>query len=257
MSRARLARRRSPRCWRSAAAPALAHETLHEVERGKAIAVKAYFADGEVLAYTAYEVYSPADPKIPYQKGRTDRSGWLAFVPDAPGKWRVKVDRRDRPRARRRGRRRGPGGAGDRRRPRAVSSAAFVLRPLARARRHRRRLRRAVLRLPPEGDQRREARPLPPPPLAARRSPRRPRWRTTAPPRSAASASRGRAPRSTPPRRCRWAQGTLFVLLKSERASFRQRDGFTDQKSYSSFNTLALGYGVTPWLSAFVFQPYN
>jgi nickel transport protein len=73
------------------AMPAAAHETLHEVARGKAIAVKAYFVDGEVLAYTAYEVFSPTDPRIPYQKGRTDRSGWLAFVPDAPGKWRVKV----------------------------------------------------------------------------------------------------------------------------------------------------------------------
>lgn len=75
----------------SLAAPALAHETLHEIQRGRAIAVKAFFADGEVLAYTPYEVYSPADPGIPYQKGRTDRSGWLAFVPDAPGRWRVKV----------------------------------------------------------------------------------------------------------------------------------------------------------------------
>lgn len=74
-----------------AAGPALAHETLYEVSRGNAVSVKAYFADGEVLAYTAYEVYSPADPKIPYQKGRTDRSGWLAFVPDAPGKWRVRI----------------------------------------------------------------------------------------------------------------------------------------------------------------------
>ncbi|MFT3916680.1 MAG: hypothetical protein QM704_22145 [Anaeromyxobacteraceae bacterium] len=75
----------------AAAAPALAHEVLHEVERGRAIAVKAYFADGEVLAYTPYEVYSPADRKLPHQKGRTDRGGWLAFVPDAPGKWQVKV----------------------------------------------------------------------------------------------------------------------------------------------------------------------
>jgi nickel transport protein len=73
------------------AAPAAAHETLHEIQRGNAIAVKAFFVDGEVLGYTAYEVYSPADPKIPYQKGRTDRNGWLAFVPDAPGKWRVRV----------------------------------------------------------------------------------------------------------------------------------------------------------------------
>jgi len=68
-----------------------AHEVLHSIERGKAIAVKAFFADGEVLAYTEYQVFSPADPRIPYQKGRTDRSGYLAFVPDAPGAWRVKV----------------------------------------------------------------------------------------------------------------------------------------------------------------------
>ena len=74
-----------------AAAPARAHEILHAIERGRAIAVKAYFADGEVLAYTEYQVFSPADPKIPYQKGRTDRSGYLAFVPDAPGKWRVVI----------------------------------------------------------------------------------------------------------------------------------------------------------------------
>ncbi len=52
-------------------------------------------------------------------------------------------------------------------------------------------------------------------------------------------------------------QGTAFALLKSEYAGFRQRPGFTDQKRYSSFNTLAAGYGLTPWLSAFVFQPYS
>jgi nickel transport protein len=74
-----------------AAPAASAHEVLHSVERNRAVAVRAYFADGEVLAYAQYEVYSPADPKIPHQKGRTDRSGWLAFVPDAEGTWRVKV----------------------------------------------------------------------------------------------------------------------------------------------------------------------
>ena len=77
----------------AALAPAAArgHEVLHEIERGRAIAVKARFADGEALAYTQYEIYSPADPRIPHQKGRTDRNGWLSFVPDAPGKWRVKI----------------------------------------------------------------------------------------------------------------------------------------------------------------------
>ena len=69
----------------------LAHEVLHQVERGRAVAVRAYESDGESLAHAAYEVYSPADPGTPHQSGRTDRSGWLAFVPDVPGQWRVKV----------------------------------------------------------------------------------------------------------------------------------------------------------------------
>jgi nickel transport protein len=70
---------------------ASAHEVLQTVARDKAIALRVYFPDGEALAYDAYEIYSPADPSLPHQKGRTDRNGWLAFVPDAAGKWRVKV----------------------------------------------------------------------------------------------------------------------------------------------------------------------
>ncbi len=68
-----------------------AHEILHEVQRGRAVALRAFFPDGEPLAYVQAEVYSPADPKIPHWKGRTDRNGWLAFVPDVAGKWRVRV----------------------------------------------------------------------------------------------------------------------------------------------------------------------
>ncbi len=73
------------------AAPAPAHEVLHEVQRGRAVAVRAYESDGEALAGAAYRVFSPADPGVPFLEGRTDRSGWLAFVPDAPGPWRVQV----------------------------------------------------------------------------------------------------------------------------------------------------------------------
>jgi nickel transport protein len=110
------------------AAPAAAHETLHEIRRGQAIALKASFADGEVLAYTPFEVYSPADPKLPWLKGRTDRAGWLAFLPDVPGRWRVKVIEST-----------GHGldlevdataGAGETGGAPAAGSLAFVLRPL-------------------------------------------------------------------------------------------------------------------------------
>ena len=72
-------------------AAARAHEVLHEVQRGRAVAVHAWFPDGESLAYVQAEVFSPADEKIPTWKGRTDRNGWLAFVPDVPGKWRVRI----------------------------------------------------------------------------------------------------------------------------------------------------------------------
>lgn len=68
-----------------------AHEVLHEVERNRAVALRAYFSDGEVLAHAQYQVYSPGDPGSPFQEGRTDRDGWLAFVPATPGAWRVKV----------------------------------------------------------------------------------------------------------------------------------------------------------------------
>jgi nickel transport protein len=67
-----------------------AHEVEHDVERGRAVAVRVH-SDGDPLAYAEYEVYSPSDSSIPHQKGRTDRNGWLAFVPDAAGAWRVKV----------------------------------------------------------------------------------------------------------------------------------------------------------------------
>jgi nickel transport protein len=70
--------------------PARAHEVLHSIERGRAIALKAYTSDGEVLSQLSYQVFSPVD-RQPYQQGQTDRGGYLSFVPDRPGKWRVKV----------------------------------------------------------------------------------------------------------------------------------------------------------------------
>lgn len=73
------------------AVPAWAHEVQTTVERGRAVAVRAVYADGEPLAYSEYQVFSPADAKLPYQKGRTDRAGYVAFVPDVSGGWQVRI----------------------------------------------------------------------------------------------------------------------------------------------------------------------
>jgi nickel transport protein len=73
------------------ALPAAGHEVRHEVVRGRAVAVRAVYADGEPLAYAEYQVFAPSDPRVAFQKGRTDRAGWLAFVPSERGSWRVQV----------------------------------------------------------------------------------------------------------------------------------------------------------------------
>jgi len=53
-------------------------------------------------------------------------------------------------------------------------------------------------------------------------------------------------------------QGTLFTMAKTEYVPFQQyRFAEPNNKAYSSFNTIALGYGVRPWMSAYVFQSFN
>jgi hypothetical protein len=73
--------------------PALAqaHEVLHEVRPGGAVAVRFFESDGVHLARAPYQVWAPGDAEIPWQEGRTDCGGWLSFVPGEQGKWRVRV----------------------------------------------------------------------------------------------------------------------------------------------------------------------
>jgi len=71
-------------------APALAHSVRHEVADRNAIAVRVTFSGGDVASYSAVEVFGPGD-ETPFQKGRTDRNGVVAFIPDRPGEWMVKV----------------------------------------------------------------------------------------------------------------------------------------------------------------------
>ena len=53
-------------------------------------------------------------------------------------------------------------------------------------------------------------------------------------------------------------QGMLFTMVKSEYVPFLpSAPAVPNEKSYSSFNLVALGFGVRPWLSVFAFQPFN
>jgi len=71
------------------AVTAQAHSINYQVEQ-KGMAVRAYYSEKDAAAYSQYELFGPGD-KDPYQTGRTDRNGYIGFVPDRPGVWKLQV----------------------------------------------------------------------------------------------------------------------------------------------------------------------
>ncbi len=72
-----------------AAWPARAHDLQHSVQGAPAIVIKLFYLDNHPFAFEAYEIYREGE-KLPYQVGRTDGQGRIAFLPDRAGVWRVK-----------------------------------------------------------------------------------------------------------------------------------------------------------------------
>jgi nickel transport protein len=66
-----------------------AHTVNYDVQQ-KGIAVRIFYAAEDPASYSEYEVIGPGD-ELPHQTGRTDRNGFVAFVPDRQGIWKVKV----------------------------------------------------------------------------------------------------------------------------------------------------------------------
>lgn len=52
-------------------------------------------------------------------------------------------------------------------------------------------------------------------------------------------------------------EGGVLAYLKVDEARFRKFDAAAVESDYARFSMLGLGYGVTPWLSAYLFAPYN
>ncbi|MEW6067959.1 MAG: hypothetical protein AB1610_06685 [Nitrospirota bacterium] len=69
--------------------PAIAHSIHYHVEN-KGISIRVFYSADDPASYSAYEIFGPGDT-IPHQKGRTDKNGFLSFLPDRKGKWIVKV----------------------------------------------------------------------------------------------------------------------------------------------------------------------
>ncbi len=72
-------------CW-----PAMAHDLQYTVVGGQAVVIKLFYADNTPFTFEGYEIYREAE-KLPYQVGRTDSQGRIAFLPDRAASWRVKA----------------------------------------------------------------------------------------------------------------------------------------------------------------------
>lgn len=71
-------------------AAVLAHDLHFTVGGNQAVVVRLHYVDNTPFNFEAYEVYCQ-DEEHPYQTGRTDRQGRIAFLPDRAGAWRIKV----------------------------------------------------------------------------------------------------------------------------------------------------------------------
>ncbi len=73
------------------AAPAAAHELRYDVDRRTdALSVTLATDDGDVFSFEEYAIYRGNEAE-PFQVGKTDARGRIAFLPDGAGRWRVKA----------------------------------------------------------------------------------------------------------------------------------------------------------------------
>jgi len=70
-----------------------AHDVNVEVTKSyPSVIIRANYFQAEPLSYAEVMVFSPESDAVEYQYGRTDKSGYFAFVPDGAGDWKITVD---------------------------------------------------------------------------------------------------------------------------------------------------------------------
>lgn len=71
-------------------APAGAHDLQYTISGGQAIVISLFYVDNTPFTFEGYEITREGE-KLPYQVGRTDARGRIAFLPDRASSWRVKA----------------------------------------------------------------------------------------------------------------------------------------------------------------------
>jgi len=70
---------------------ACAHTVNYDVQQRSVAAIKVFYTANDPANYAEFEVYAPEGGDLPHQTGRTDKNGFVSFIPDRQGTWKVKV----------------------------------------------------------------------------------------------------------------------------------------------------------------------
>ena len=70
-------------------ATASAHGMYYRVDE-HGVSVRFFYTQTDPASYSPYEVFGPEDT-IPHKTGRTDKNGFVSFLPDRAGTWTVTV----------------------------------------------------------------------------------------------------------------------------------------------------------------------
>jgi nickel transport protein len=70
-----------------------AHDVTVEITKSyPSVIVRASYFQAEPLSYAEIMIFSPESDVVEYKYGRTDKSGYFAFVPNSRGDWKITVD---------------------------------------------------------------------------------------------------------------------------------------------------------------------
>ena len=72
------------------AAQVQAHDLQYSVGGGQAVVIRLFYVDNSPFTFEGYEIYRDGE-KLPYQVGRTDSQGRIAFLPDRAATWHIKA----------------------------------------------------------------------------------------------------------------------------------------------------------------------
>ncbi|OYY92520.1 MAG: hypothetical protein B7Y41_15665 [Hydrogenophilales bacterium 28-61-23] len=72
------------------ASGSLAHDLQYSVDSGQAVVIRMFYLNNTPFTFEGYEIYREGE-KLPYQVGRSDSQGRIAFLPDRAAEWRIKA----------------------------------------------------------------------------------------------------------------------------------------------------------------------